>query len=125
MATPAPQSAPAGLDLTTETSSETGLYRVSYQSELDPVTINQLHRWKLHVQTADGKAVTGAKLTVDGGMPEHNHGMPTTPAVTADLGNGDYQVEGMQFQMPGRWVVTVTIDADDATDKATFNLFLK
>ncbi len=125
VATPAPQSAPADLDLATEISSDAGLYRVSYQSELNPVTINELHRWKFHVETADGKPVTGAKLSVEGGMPEHNHGMPTTPAVTADLGNGDYQVEGMKFQMGGWWEVKFNISAGDLTDTITFNLTLE
>jgi hypothetical protein len=61
---------------------------------------------------------------VDGGMPQHNHGMPTQPQVTP-LGSGDYRVEGMKFQMPGHWVVTVAVDAEGQQDTATFNLQLR
>jgi hypothetical protein len=114
---------PADMDLATSQPSTQGLFIVSYQSELDPVTINQLHTWTVHVESADGQAVDGATVTVDGGMPEHNHGMPTQPIVTA-IGGGDYRAEGMKFQMPGWWTVTVTVDAAGQQDSSTFNLLL-
>ena len=34
-------------------------------------------------------------------MPEHNHGFPTAPRVTENLGEGDYLLEGMRFNMGG------------------------
>jgi hypothetical protein len=114
---------PADLDLATSQPSTQGLFNVSYQSELDPVTINRLHTWTVHVESADGQAVDGATVTVDGGMPEHNHGMPTQPIVTA-IGGGDYRAEGMKFQMPGWWTVTVTVDAAGQQDSSTFHLML-
>ena len=55
--------------------------------------------------------MTDAAITVDGDMPQHGHGLPTRPQVTKHLGNGDYLVEGMKFQMGGWWVVDFTIDA--------------
>ena len=33
--------------------------------------------WIVTVKTADGKPVDNAKVAVDGGMPDHNHGRPT------------------------------------------------
>ncbi len=114
---------PANLDLATTQTSKQGLFTVSYQSELEPVAINQLHTWTLHVAAADGQPLDGAMVTIDGGMPEHNHGMPTQPIVTA-LANGDYRAEGMKFQMPGWWTVTVTVDSAGQQDSATFNLML-
>ena len=93
--------APADLDYAVERQSDQGLFTVRYASELDPVSINEVHAWTLHVETADGQPVDGAVIAVDGGMPEHNHGMPTQPEVTENLGDGNYRVEGMKFQMPG------------------------
>ena len=58
-------------------------------------------------------------------MPEHNHGMPTQPQVTQNLGGGDYRVEGVQFQMGGWWTITFDIDAGGVQDTVTFNLQLK
>ena len=57
-------------------------------------------------------------------MPIHDHGLPTAPRVTAELGNGDYRLEGVRFQMPGRWVVELAIDAAPGTDSVAFDLNL-
>jgi hypothetical protein len=42
--------------------------------------------------------------------------MPTQPEVTEDLGNGDYLVEGMSFQMGGYWIIDFTLTFDGQTD---------
>ena len=54
----------------------------------------------------------------------HDHGLPTAPRVTETLGEGDYLLEGMKFQMPGHWVVTLAIDAGEGDDSVTFELML-
>jgi hypothetical protein len=114
---------PADLDVGTSKTSDQGLFTVSYKSELEPLTINELHTWTVHVETAEGQPIDEAAVSVDGGMPEHNHGMPTEPLVTP-LGNGDYRVEGMKFQMPGWWTVTVDVSNAGQQDSVTFNLVL-
>ena len=75
-------------------------------------------------QTPDGKPVENAEVTVSGGMPMHNHGLPTAPQVTKELSPGQYLVEGLKFQMGGRWEVSFEINANDTTDSATFKLKL-
>ena len=92
----------------------------------DPVVppVNMVHQWTLHIQTPDGEPVEGAAITVGGDMPAHGHGMPTQPEVTADLGGGDYRVEGMAFQMGGYWIIDVTVTAGDETDLIRFGLEL-
>jgi hypothetical protein len=116
---------PADLDLATTRLSNQGAYRVSYAPRHAPITINQLHIWTIHVATADGQPVTDAVISVDGDMPQHGHGLPTTPRVTQHLGNGDYLVEGMKFQMGGWWVVDFTIDAAGRPDTVQFNMILR
>ena len=105
--------------------SANGLYRVTAVSKMDPVTINKIHAWTLHVETADGEPVTDAEISVDGGMPIHNHGFPTAPRVTKNLGGGDYLLEGMKFNMAGQWVMDVTITAGGQTDTVHFEFELK
>jgi hypothetical protein len=112
------------LDTDTEKLTENGAYHVSFKSDLDPITINQIHTWVLHIESADGQPVEGATILVDGGMPEHGHGLPTAPQVTQDLGNGDYLVEGLKFQMGGWWEVKFNITANGNTDNVTFNIML-
>ncbi|MFZ5878650.1 MAG: FixH family protein [Chloroflexota bacterium] len=117
--------APGELDTSTELPTDSGLYRVSFTSNLDPISINQMHTWTLHVETTDGQIVEDAVILVDGGMPQHGHGLPTRPQVTQYLGNGDYLVEGLKFQMGGWWEVKFNIRADGQSDNVTFNLVLE
>jgi hypothetical protein len=105
--------------------SENGMYRASYTSEVVPLPVNQIHIWTLHVETADGEPVENATITVDGGMPAHGHGLPTVPQITDYLGDGNYRVEGMKFNMPGAWVITFTIEMDGQEDTVTFDADLQ
>ena len=115
---------PADLDLATTRLSNQGVYQVSYTPRRGPIVINQIHTWTIHVARPDDQPVTDAAITVDGDMPQHGHGLPTRPQVTKHLGNGDYLVEGMKFQMGGWWVVDFTIDAGGRHDTVRFNMIL-
>lgn len=113
------------LDTSTTRKSENGLYRVSYTASTGTIPVNEMHEWTLHVETADGTPVEDATILVDGDMPAHGHGLPTSPRVTEYLGNGNYLVEGMKFQMGGAWVMDITITANDQTDSVHFNMLLE
>jgi len=104
---------------------ENGLFTVSAVSRLDPVVINETHAWTLHIETGDGSSVTDAEIVIDGGMPEHNHGFPTAPRVTENLGEGDYLLEGMRFNMGGVWVLTLEVSSGGLSDTVTFEFELK
>ncbi len=125
MATRMSQSIPADLDLSTTRLSGQGLYRATITPRIDPIKINQVHSWTLHLETPDGRPVEGATITVNGDMPGHGHGLPTQPKVTRALGNGDYLVEGMKFQMAGWWYVEFDVTAGGRHDSVRFNLILK
>lgn len=122
---PEPATTAVSRDYATQRLSEQGAYRVSYKTEDGAIPIRRLHRWTLHIARADGTPVTDATVEVDGNMPEHHHGLPTRPRVTRHLGNGDYLVEGIKFQMGGWWVMDFTIAAGASTDKVRFNLQLQ
>ena len=115
---------PDELDTSTEKMSDQGTFMVSVSSNLDPLEINEIHTWTIHVETADGEQVEGAEIAVDGGMPEHNHGFPTAPEVTEELGGGDYLLEGMKFNMAGWWELKLAITSGDQADEVTFNITL-
>jgi len=116
---------PSDLDLSTTRLSGHKVFKVSFTSKLDPIVINRMHEWQLKVETPDGQPVSGAEITIDGGMPQHGHGLPTEPAVTRELGEGLYLVGGLRFSMPGWWVLNFHIKADGKEDTVTFNLLLK
>lgn len=116
---------PSDLDTSTSRLSDDGLFRVSYIASTGAVPVNQIHQWTLHVETADGQPIDNAEIIVDGDMPQHGHGMPTKPRVTKNLGNGDYLIEGMKFQMGGWWLIDFTITANGVTDAVHFNMMLQ
>lgn len=88
--------------------SESGRLQVSFASAVQPLPLNQIHQWTLQLQTVSGEPVENAAITVTGGMPAHNHGLPTSPVVT-ETGGGQYLLEGIRFHMQGEWVLTLTI----------------
>lgn len=101
-----------------------GLFYGSVRSTPTPPPVNQMHTWTLHLEDESGNPIEDAEITVDGDMPEHGHGLPTQPRVTEYLGDGDYLVEGMQFQMGGEWYVEFTLTANGATDTLRFDFRL-
>jgi hypothetical protein len=84
----------------------------------------QMQTVRVTVVDGNGRAIDGATLTIDGGMPQHGHGLPTRPRVTRTLGAGCYEIEGVRFNMGGWWEFKVTIATDRGADIVTFNLDL-
>jgi len=115
---------PEDLDIATTRLSEEEAFQVTISSNLDPLSLNEIHSWTVHVETAAGEAVENGEIAVDGGMPEHNHGFPTTPEITDELGGGDYMLEGVKFSMAGWWELKLDITAGEQTDTVTFNIVL-
>jgi len=95
---------------------------VSVEPDLSPVVGGKMHGWVVQINTPDGKPVDNAAIAVDGGMPQNGHGLPTDPKVSAEFGDGRYQGEGMKFNMPGWWVVNLSVEGLARADTVTFNL---
>ncbi len=97
--------------------------RVEIYSDLNPLVINRIHTWHVRILDAQGTHLP-AELNLSGGMPEHDHGMPTAPQITGQLENGDYLLEGMRFHMPGAWQLLIELIIDDRAQTAVihFNL---
>jgi hypothetical protein len=115
---------PSDLDLSLSKSTEHGRYVASLAADQSPVPVGTLHTWTVKVTAPDGTPVETRSISIDGGMPQHGHGLPTKPEVTADLGGGSHLIEGMKFNMPGWWTLTVSIDGAEGADTATFNVVL-
>jgi hypothetical protein len=114
-------SPPKELDLALEKASAAGTYRVALVPPAQAPAINQMHSWTVKLATAGGTPVHGARFTVDGGMPQHGHGLPTQPRVTRELVDGTYQLDGMKFSMTGWWEVKLAIHGPQGADTVTFN----
>lgn len=81
-----------------------------------------LFRAELKLTDEHGEPVDSAHIEVDGGMPEHGHGLPTSPRVTRQLGAGHYLVEGLRLSMRGRWVFSFAIVSPDRRDRVHFEV---
>lgn len=106
----------------------TGIYEgqhftVRYESGIKPLPLNRMHWWDLVIKTKDGKPVTGATISVYGGMPAHHHGLPTQPEAS-QTGEGRYIIKGLKFSMTGEWEVWLDITAAGMNEKAVFKFTL-
>lgn len=118
----APQN--SSLDQSRSRTSGNGLYVATIEPEAPQIRQGELQSWVLTVKAADGSPVEDAQIDVDGGMPEHNHGLPTAPEMTQQLGEGRYRIEGVKFSMGGWWELHFDITSPAGADKVTFNFVL-
>lgn len=112
---------PKDLDLSLRHPSVQGRYVVQMEPPAAAPAINQMHAWQIKVSSPDGAPVRHARIAVDGGMPQHGHGLPTRPQVTREVADGTYLMEGMKFSMTGWWEIKLAIQAADGPDSAVFN----
>lgn len=115
---------PRDLDLTLQHASTQGKFMVGLQPPVAGPAVNRMQAWQLRVTAPDGTPVSNASVSVDGGMPQHGHGLPTRPRVTREVGPGVYALEGMKFSMTGWWDLRLNIAADGVADTAVFNIVL-
>ena len=116
---------PKDLDYSRTRASEAGRYRVTIRPQGDSSPQGRLQRWTLHVETTAGVPVDSGAFAVDGGMPQHGHGLPTKPRATRRNAQGDVVIDGMKFNMGGWWVVKFAVTcAGGAPDSLTFNIKL-
>ena len=98
-----------------------------YSATLQPTNelrLRQMLTVPVRVVDAQGRPVDDATITVDGGMPEHSHGLPTRPIVRRSLGDGVYEIEGLRFNMRGWWQLRLAIKSPAGSDRVTFDLAL-
>ena len=112
---------PPDLDLSLKHATADGKVVVTLQPPAAAPAINQMHSWGVRVSTPAGLPVSQARIAVDGGMPQHGHGLPTRPQVRPAADDGAYLLEGMKFSMTGWWEIKLAIQTPDGADKVTFN----
>src|SRR5687768_5947366 len=103
--------------------SETRMYTATLQP-MQELRLRQILVLPVRVVDAQSRPVNDATITVDGGMPEHSHGLPTQPIVRRSLGDGVYEIEGLRFSMRGWWQLKLAIKSSAGSDRVTFNLAL-
>ena len=89
-----------------------------------PLRPRQMQTVRVTLRDREGHVVEAAQISIDGGMPQHGHGLPTRPRVTRTLGDGIYEIEGVRFNMGGWWEFKLAIAGSRGADTVTFNLEL-
>ncbi|MFC1549362.1 FixH family protein [Nitrospirota bacterium] len=104
----------------TRAESARGLFNVSYEAPF-PIPLNRSHSWDIRINTQRRASVTGARVTVSGGMPARGYALPTRPVVVDTGFPGRYRIDRLKFTEPGEWVVRLHIDDGfDNKDTAEF-----
>lgn len=74
-----------------------------------------------HLNLKSGnESVSDAKISIDGGMESHGHGLPTKPQVSATEVPGHYKIEGFKLTMPGEWIVGFKVLSKEQSDQVVF-----
>ena len=63
---------------------------------------------------SETKILKNAKISLNGGMPAHHHGLPTSPVVVWSAKDNNYKIEGLKFSMPGEWELRLLIENNPA-----------
>jgi hypothetical protein len=90
----------------------------------EPLKLRRLQSLPVLIVDASGRPVENAAVSIDGGMPEHGHGLPTQPRVKRSAVAGMYEIEGVRFNMGGWWELKLAIESPAGADHVTFNLAL-
>lgn len=101
--------------------SEHGLYTATLQPT-EPLRARRLQTISILIQESSGQPAAGATIVVDGGMPEHGHGLPTQPRADHVLTPGVYTIDGLRFSMGGWWELSFKIDGPAGADRVIFHL---
>lgn len=68
-----------------------------------PIILNKIHSWVIHIDDTTGQPVQGLEFQIKGGMPAHQHGLPTQPELITEPKPGEYIIDGVKFNMYGTW----------------------
>lgn len=95
-------------------------FRITLTPEVEPIPLGTWHRWRLHIERADGAPLALERLGIDGGMPAHGHGLPSRPRLERGATASDYLIDGVRFSMAGRWELHVFLGDRAGNDTAVF-----
>ena len=100
-------------------------FTVALEAAEKPTPINVMHSRVVRITRSDGQAVEDATIRIDGGMKARGRDLPTAPQVTRYLGQGRYLIEGLKFNMSGKWELSLSIEAAGQADSTILGLVVR
>ncbi|MGF1727014.1 FixH family protein [Photobacterium nomapromontoriensis] len=80
-------------------------YKITAQPIEKSIKLNKIQSWSITIKDNTGAPVQGLSFEVNGGMPTHQHGFPTQPKLIQEAMPGEYIIDGLKFNMTGRWEI--------------------
>ena len=114
------------IDSTIRTStSASGDFTVTLTRLPASVSSNELVAFGVEVDAAVGIHTEYLDILVDAGMPQHGHGMSVRPVHRSGVADGEFEVDGMLFHMPGAWELYVDVIDGPYTERVTFHVLAR
>lgn len=95
--------------------SQQGIYQTKLECD-SSFTTGYFQKCWLTLVHAD-QSVEDVEIFIDGGMPAHSHGLPTSPKVVWSGDRKAYLIQGLKFSMPGQWVLNFKVNAKETSLK--------
>lgn len=90
-----------------------------------PPTLSSFQQCTFTLSNKQKEKLTNAVVKIDGGMPTHQHGLPTTPQALWNEKDNVYNINGLKFSMPGEWVLKFFIDKTDNLPRDIVSINIK
>ena len=87
--------------------------------------VRGLNSWRVMLNDLEGNALTGCEISLTPYMPDHGHGVATTPVITEGEA-GQYQIDQIELIMPGLWEMRFEISCEgwDTSEQITYAIWL-
>ena len=115
---------PSSLNISNAVESSGGWVKGSYVTDYPKPPLNKMHSWRLTLNGRDGAPLQDVVVGISALMPEHVHGMNTSPVISESDDPGVYLIEGMKFHMPGWWRITLDLSKKGGRDLMRFNVLV-
>lgn len=99
-------------------------FRVSYAADTPDgkPPLGKMHAWTISIEPKQPVADV-LRLSVEGDMPQHLHGLPTSIEVVRLEGNR-FALRGMKFHMVGWWRLKFTVSDGTTSEDFLFQFIL-
>ncbi|WP_062269517.1 FixH family protein [Endozoicomonas arenosclerae] len=105
--------------------SDQGHWEIAFEKPIDKIGLHKITDVDFSLLPTDKTPVSDLKLRVEGGMPGHGHGFPTTPYIE-EQSAGLYTLKGVSFSMRGEWLLVIKVESDSqGSDQFTLPLYIR
>jgi hypothetical protein len=84
---------------------QTPQHKITAKPIESSIVLNEIHSWVIYIDDTTGQPVQGLEFQIKGGMPAHQHGLPTQPQLINESNPGEYIIDGLKFNMHGTWTI--------------------